>query len=239
MKTFLVSTLTLAAGLAALALPASADDHRGSRDTWRGGDHDGRRGGVILYADPGFSGAARQFNGAVPRFGPIGFNDRVSSIEVLSGAWEVCVDGSYRGRCEIIDSSIRHLRTIGLNDNISFIRPVSYGRGRDRHDDRWRDRPGDRKRDWRGHRGGAGLVLFPDPGQRGRPVEIDQDIPALGPYRFSDKASSFIVNAGTWQVCEHANYRGRCTILTVGAGDLRPIGMNDNISSIRRYGRWR
>ena len=224
MKTMkLISALSLVAGLAALALPASAD-HRGGD---RRDDYFGRGGSVILYADPGFSGEARQFDSAVPSLGRIGFNDRVSSIEIRGGAWEVCVDGDFRGRCEILDASNGYLKAVGLNDNISSLRPVGYERGRDRYDrryDRW---------------GGQGLVLFPDPGQQGRPVEIGQDVPALGPYGFNDKASSFIVNFGTWQVCEHANYRGRCTILTVGAGDLRAIGMNDNISSIRRYSGWR
>ena len=225
--TKLVSALTFVAGLAALGLPASAD-HRGERRD----DYHGRGGSVILYADPGFTGEARRFDEAVPSLGRIGFNDRVSSIEIRGGAWEVCVDGNFRGRCEIIDASNGYLKTIGMNDKISSLRPV--GRDRGRYDD-WRDGRGDRHDRW----GGPGLVLFPDPGQQGRPVEIGQDVPALGPYGFNDKASSFIVTSGTWQVCEHANYRGRCTILTVGAGDLRAIGMNDNISSIRRYRGWR
>ena len=214
----LIPALCIVAGLATTALPASAD-HRSS---WRD-DYRGRQGGVVLYADPGFTGEARQFDDAVPSLGRMGFNDRVSSIEIRSGAWEVCVDGNFRGRCEIISSSNGYLKTIGLNDNISSLRPVGYDRGRDRYD----------------RRGGQGLILFPDPRQQGRPVEIDQDVPALGPYGFNDRASSFIVTSGTWQVCEHANYRGRCTILTAGAGDLRTVGMNDNISSIRRYGGWR
>jgi hypothetical protein len=73
-----------------------------------------------------------------------------------------------------------------------------------------------------GHRwgGGAGLVLFPDSNQRGPALEISQDVADLSHYRFNDRASSFYVSDGTWQVCEHANYRGRCEILTVGAGDL-------------------
>jgi hypothetical protein len=47
------------------------------------------------------------------------------------------------------------------------------------------------------------------------------------------------VTGGTWLVCEHANYRGRCEVLQGGAGDLKPIRMNDNISSIRAYDGWR
>ncbi|WP_321487934.1 beta/gamma crystallin-related protein [uncultured Hyphomonas sp.] len=233
-KTKIVSALALAAGLVALALPASADEHRGNRDTWRGGDYQGRQGGAVLYSNAGFRGEALRIDGAVPSLGRIGFNDRASSIVINRGVWEVCVDANFRGRCEIIDTSTGHLNAYRLNDNISSLRPAGYGR--DRREDRWDDRRDDRRGDWGGRQG---VVLFPDSNQRGPAIEIDQDVADLSHYRFNDKASSFYVGSGTWQVCEHANYRGRCEILTAGAGDLGQIRMNDNISSVRRYGRWR
>lgn len=229
----LVSTLALAAGLAALALPASAD-YRGDRDAYRGGDYQGRQGGAVLYSNAGFRGEALRVDGAVPSLGRIGFNDRASSIAINRGVWEVCVDANFRGRCEIIDASAGRLNAYRLNDNISSLRPAGYDRGR-RHD-RWDDRH-DGQRGWGGRRGGAGLILFPDSNQRGPAMEIGQDVSDLSRCRFNDRASSFYVTGGTWQVCEHANYRGRCQILTAGAGDLKPIRMNDNISSIRRYQR--
>jgi len=233
--TSLVSVLALAAGFATLALPASAD-YRGGHDTWRGGDFQGRQGGAVLYSDAGFRGEAVRIDGAVPSLGRIGFNDRASSIAINRGVWEVCVDANFRGRCEIIDASAGRLNAYRLNDNISSLRPAGYDRG-------WRDdRREDRRDHWRGGDrwgGGAGLVLFPDSDQRGPALEISQDVADLSHYRFNDRASSFYVSGGTWQVCEHANYRGRCEILTAGAGDLKPIRMNDNISSIRRYSHWR
>lgn len=225
--TSLVSVLALAAGFASLALPASAD-YRGGHDAWRGGDFQGRQGAAVLYSNAGFRGEAVRIDSAVPSLGRIGFNDRASSIEINRGVWEVCVDANFRGRCEIIDASTGQLNAYRLNDNISSLRPAAYDRGR--RDDR---------RDDRRWGGGQGLLLFPDSNQRGPAMEISQDVADLSRYRFNDKASSFYVRGGTWQVCEHANYRGRCEILTAGAGDLRPIRMNDNISSIRRYSRWR
>ncbi len=98
-----------------------------------------------------------------------------------------------------------------------------------------RARPG--RGGW-GRRGGD-LVLFQDSAQRGQAIEISHDVADLSQYRFNDRASSFLVTGGTWLVCEHANYRGRCEVLQGGAGDLKPIRMNDNISSIRAYDGWR
>jgi len=220
----LIPAIAVAAGVAVtLALPASADHRGGGKDDWRG-----RSGGAVLYADAGFSGEGIEIDGAEPNLSRYRFNDRASSIVVRGGVWEVCVDANFRGRCEIIDTNTSRLGDYRLNDNISSLRPAGYDR--DLRRDRERN---DRDRHW----GREGLVLFPDSDQRGHGIEISDDVPDLNAYRFNDRASSFLVTRGTWVVCEHANYRGRCEILTAGAGDLRPIRMNDNISSIRRYSR--
>lgn len=219
MKTSLATSFVLAAGLAALALPAAADYRRGG-DGYRG---DFQRGGAVLYADPGFRGEGIRIDGAEPNLSRYRFNDRASSIEIRSGVWQVCVDADFRGHCEIIDASTASLKPYRLNDNVSSLRPVS----RDARGGGW-DRGG-RRGGW-----GASLVLYPDQYMRGQGIEIDQDVPDLSPYRFNDRASSFQVNGGTWLVCEHANYKGRCEVLDRGAGELKPIRMNDNISSIRR-----
>ena len=104
-------------------------------------------------------------------------------------------------------------------------------------DARGRDR-GRNTGDWQGRRNGwnAALILYPDRGQRGQAIELSRDVPNLSDYRFNDRASSFFVSGGTWLACEHANYRGRCEVLTRGAGDLGQIRLNDNISSVRRLG---
>ncbi|KCZ46185.1 beta/gamma crystallin-related protein [Hyphomonas pacifica] len=230
LKTRDMRSAALAAGALALTLPAAADYH-----SKRGYDGYGGRGhgeGIVLHADADFSGESIRLNGAEPDLSRFRFNDRVSSISLRSGAWEVCTDANFRGRCEVIDGNVARLNEYRLNDNISSVRPVS------RRGD-WRGHPGDRE-DWQGGRGArGGLVLFADSELRGPSIEIGEDVSDLNAYRFNDKASSFLVTRGTWQVCEHANYRGRCEIISGGEGDLKPIRMNDNISSVRRFhGRW-
>ncbi len=220
LKAPLSRILPLAAlGLAALVLPASADRGRYHDAAWRGG------GGVVLHADSGFSGEGLRIQRAEPDLARLRFNDRASSITIRSGAWELCTDANFRGRCEIVDASTGRLNAYRLNDNVSSLRPAAH-RGSVRGQDR---------------RGGwnSGLVLFPDSAQRGQGIEVQQDVPDLSRYRFNDRASSFLVTGGSWLVCEHANYRGRCEVLQGGAGDLKPIRMNDNISSIRAWDGWR
>ena len=81
---------------------------------------------------------------------------------------------------------------------------------------------------WSGGHGGrsADLVLFSNADLRGNPIGINGDIPDLVAYRFNDRASSVLVTRGTWLVCEHANYRGRCEVISRGFGDLRPLQTN-------------
>jgi hypothetical protein len=200
----------VAASLTALSLSAQAD---------RGGDsYGGGYGGAVVHADAGYRGSALQVDGAVADFARVRFNDRISSISIHSGVWEVCTHANFRGKCATIDASISRLGDLRLNDSISSIRPVGHGRAR------------------RGQRSGsADVVLFSGEDLRGEAFEPGGAIANLSDYRFNDKASSILVTRGTWLACEHANYRGRCEVISRGSGDLRPIGLNNNISSIRRY----
>jgi hypothetical protein len=89
------------------------------------------------------------------------------------------------------------------------------------------------------------LTLFSDSNFRGQRVTIDRDAANLGDYNFNDRASSVVVGSGTWLLCEHANFGGRCA--EFGPGEYRELpGFNDAISSARQVdrdrggrGRWR
>jgi len=48
----------------------------------------------------------------------------------------------------------------------------------------------------------------------------------------NDRASSIQVR-GTWQICEHSRFRGRCTTISGDVPDLRVLRFNNNISSAR------
>jgi hypothetical protein len=84
---------------------------------------------VTFYSGEGFHG--RQFH--VDR--PMGdldrteFNDRASSAVVQGGEWQVCEDAHFQGRCVILrPGEYASLDRMGLNDSISSVRPMGYGR---------------------------------------------------------------------------------------------------------------
>lgn len=82
------------------------------------------------------------------------------------------------------------------------------------------------------------LTLFSDSNFRGQRVTIDRDAANLGDFNFNDRASSFVIRSGTWLLCEHANFGGRCE--EFGPGEYRELpGFNDAISSARQLDRGR
>jgi len=69
---------------------------------------------------------------------------------------------------------------------------------------------------------------------RGRSITIDRPIGNMDRQTFDDRATSAVVRAGDWQVCEDPGFRGRCAVLHPGEyPSLREVGLNNDISSVR------
>jgi uncharacterized protein YcfJ len=69
---------------------------------------------------------------------------------------------------------------------------------------------------------------------RGVSFRVDTIIRNFAPLGFNDRASSAVVEQGRWEVCEDAEFRGRCTTLSPGNyPSLAPMGLNKRISSAR------
>ncbi len=81
----------------------------------------------------------------------------------------------------------------------------------------------------------AQLTVYEWDGFRGRSFTANQTTPSLAQYGFNDRASSAIVERGSWEVCEHPGFAGRCAVLSPGQyPSLAAMGLNDRISSVRR-----
>ena len=90
----------------------------------------------------------------------------------------------------------------------------------------------------RGHYGArdAAATLYVDSNERGPSFGINRGIKDLSRYRFNDNISSIQIRSGKWEVCEHANYQGRCQVIDASVDRLNGLRLNDNISSIRPVG---
>lgn len=83
----------------------------------------------------------------------------------------------------------------------------------------------------------AQITLYEDDDFAGARIDLYEPVFDFGNTGFNDRASSIIVHDGSWQVCENAGYAGRCVTLARGSyPSLRPMGLNDAISSVRPVG---
>jgi hypothetical protein len=81
----------------------------------------------------------------------------------------------------------------------------------------------------------ADVVLYVDDDFRGRELAVAGDVRNLSQSGFNDEVSSVLVKRGHWELCEAADYRGRCEVLPPGShASLRRIDLNDRVSSLRR-----
>ncbi len=81
---------------------------------------------VTFYESERFEGRSFTTEKRVGNFERFGFNDRASSVVVIGDRWEVCESVKFSGRCVVLrPGRYSSLATMGLNDRVSSVRPVS------------------------------------------------------------------------------------------------------------------
>lgn len=82
-----------------------------------------------------------------------------------------------------------------------------------------------------------GVTFYDRPNFEGRTFSLDGTLADFAGSGFNDRASSAIVQSGTWQVCTDAGFQGRCVTLEQGQyPDLGSMGFGNAISSARPLG---
>lgn len=180
---------------------------------WAGGSTDDPYGAaVVLYDSGNFSGKSLAVNGPVPSLGQAGMGDRVSSVEVRRGRWQLCRDSGYQGTCITLEPGRHHLSG-EMHDEASSIRPV-YGSNN-------QPLPAN-----------GALTLYENADFSGRSLFITGPTEYLGRLGFNDTASAVEVLGGLWDICTDSVYRGRC--ITLGPGRHVLTGnTHDRASSVR------
>ncbi len=84
----------------------------------------------------------------------------------------------------------------------------------------------------------ADVTFYEHDNFQGRAYTTNDPINNFKQFGFNDRASSVVVTGRTWEVCEHANFEGRCLILRPGSyPSLGSMNMNDRLSSAREVHR--
>src|SRR5262245_16110979 len=79
---------------------------------------------------------------------------------------------------------------------------------------------------------GIGLTVYVDPDFEGESATFREDVSNLQFVGLNDKVSSLRVARGeVWEVCENANFEGRCQVFSGDEPDLRRNKWSDIISS--------
>lgn len=84
-------------------------------------------------------------------------------------------------------------------------------------------------------RGNGTATLYELPNFQGRSITITGSTGDLGDWRFNDRAQSARFS-GTWRVCEHDDFGGRCQELRGDVPSLHDYGLMAQISSLEPAG---
>jgi hypothetical protein len=165
------------------------------------------RAQVTVYDQVGFHGDSRTFEAEVRDLRGAGWNDRISSLRLASGPWELCRESDFRD-CRTVRSDESDLRGwSGWNDAISSLRPAGSG---------------------------SGLTAFQDDDYRGASRTFDREARDLRSIGWNDKISSIRVGAGVWELCREIDFRDCRTFRSDESRLSRLRGWNDAVSSVRR-----
>jgi uncharacterized protein YcfJ len=80
----------------------------------------------------------------------------------------------------------------------------------------------------------AQITFYQGEAFRGRAFTAEKQVNNFERTGLNDRTSSVVVDRGRWEVCEHANFGGKCVVLRSGSYDsLQRLGMENSISSAR------
>ncbi len=177
---------------------------------------------IVGYTAPNFRGRSLVFSHDEADLRNLGLNDRIASIRVLGGRWQICTDINYVG-CKSITTDIPDLNSVGWAGRISSIREG---------DRSWNRGGGYYPEDGNQNQGPA-LTLFDGQNFRGRSYVTRGEVRNLADAGFNDMAVSIRVGGGRWQVCTDRDFGGQCLTLDRDNSQLAPNFVRQ-ISSIRR-----
>ena len=190
---------------------------------------------IVAYTAPNFRGRSLVFSDDAADLRQQGLNDRIASVRVLGGRWQICTDINYAG-CRSVTADVPDLGAIGWGSRISSIR----------EGERWWGEGGGRSGGTgSGYgRGGSGrggaenqvptLTLFQEPTFKGRSYLTQKEVRNLADVGFNDMASSIRVSGGRWQACTDKNFKGQCLVINRDMNELA-TNFTRQISSIRPY----
>ncbi len=178
---------------------------------------------ITFYEQERFEGRSFTTDKRIGHFERYGFNDRASSAVVVSERWEVCEDARFNGKCMILrPGRYPSLATMGLNNRVSSVREVKRNARVD--DRRYAPIPV----------ATGQITFYAHESFQGQAFTTEQQVGNFQRHGFNDRASSAVVLGDRWEVCDEAQFNGRCVVLRPGKyPSFSAMGLNDRVSSVR------
>lgn len=204
--------------------------HRGQRDEARS------ERPVVLFSNDGSAGRSLALAGDTADLSAANFNDAAQSVVIEAGYWEFCSDSYYRGQCRVLGPGQYARLEPALYRSVSSIRAASRDQRMEQRGEQRMEQRGERRDEQRQENDrdrGGDLEVFTGVNFGGSRFSIRQDMQNFGDGGFNDRIGSVIVNAGQWEMCVDAGFRGRCTVF--GPGRYAALGgLTNQLSSVRR-----
>jgi len=145
----------------------------------------------------------------------VNFQNKVSSIVVRLGTWDVCTDRDLAGECVTLYPGEYPVLNGRLDNRIESMRVL--------------DRQTLSQRD--------GVVIYSQPNFGGKSVDLKGDAATLASHGIQDQASSLKVRGGKWEFCTQPNFAGDCVTLAQGDYPSLEQRLNHRIESVREVAR--
>jgi hypothetical protein len=179
-------------------------------------------GDVSLFSGPDMTGRETVVRADMSNLQQVGFNDSAMSMVVHSGRWEVCVHADFGGECRVFDQG-QYRNLDRFSRQISSLRELDSDRGERGNRGRGRGRDRD-----------PSLTVYEGQDMRGRSISLRNDASSFVPLGFNDQAQSMVVRGGSWELCQHAEFRGDCRVFPPGEYRSLDRSFHRAISSARR-----
>ncbi len=94
-----------------------------AEDVPMGGPRPDADADIEMFIRTDFEGRSLSSRRDIANLGPTDFNDKVNSVIVNAGQWELCTDSEHRGRCVVVTPG-RYANLGGLGNQISSLRRI-------------------------------------------------------------------------------------------------------------------
>ncbi len=167
--------------------------------------------GLTLFSKEKFTGERREFSREEPDLRNVDFNDTARSLKLAPGqTWQVCGEINFVD-CKVVNRDWGDLRGLSMLQTISSVRP-------------WKQVTG-------GGAGGAYLVLYDERNFKGQSFRVNRETSILRGFRA--RAESVQVHGGSWELCEQADFAGKCVVVSENVTDLSSLDMRNKVISVR------